>query len=437
MAHYKDKEQSQIEFIEINYQKQLLPGTFEHTLQYLIDTKLDMSVFESRYHNDETGAPAWDPRTLLKIVLYAYSKGIIWSRRIEELCRTNIIMKALTADSVPHFTVIADFVSTMKEEIKTLFSQVVIICADFGLIGNTMFAVDGCKLPSNASKEWSGKFTDLKKKQKKLEALAEKLIEKNKENDKKDSSTNLKSNLDQHLKNISKKVEKISRFLESEEKKMGPRGKEVQSNITDNESAKIKSSNGVIQGYNGIAVADDKNQVLIAGEAFGRGQEQRFFEPVLKQTKENLLKISKKKNPLKDTTILADTGYFSEDNLKVAALKKMKAVIPDNHFRQRVETNNERGRYIGKEYKFTQNDFIYHKKGNYYTCPNEKRLGFIGHQKLYGNAGNKYQSKTSDCKDCHLRQKCFKRNIEKAKRRTLYIVDSKGKRNYSQDGYSG
>ena len=165
MAHYKNRDPNQIEFIEINYQEQLIPGTFEHTLNYLIDNKIDMTAFESRYRNDETGAPAWNPRTLLKIILYAYSKGIIWSRKIEDLCKANIIMKALTADSVPHFTVIADFVSSMKDEIKSVFSQIIIICADLGLIGKTMFAVDGCKLPSNASKEWGGKFKDLKKQQ--------------------------------------------------------------------------------------------------------------------------------------------------------------------------------------------------------------------------------------------------------------------------------
>ena len=433
MAHYKNRDPNQIEFIEINYKEQLIPGSFEHTLNYLIDSKIDMSAFESRYKNDDTGAPAWNPRTLLKIILYAYSKGIIWSRRIEDLCRTNIIMKALTADSIPHFTVIADFISSMKDEIKSVFSQVIIICADLGLIGKTMFAVDGCKLPSNASKEWSGKFKDLKKKQQKLEALAENLIEKNQENDKDISTHNTSDELNRHLSNINKKVDKISTFLKDSEPKIGPRGKEVQSNITDNESAKIKSSNGVIQGYNGIAVADDKNQVIIAAEAFGRGQEQRFFEPILEQTEENLKSITKKKKPLRNTTILADTGYFCEENLKAAADKKIEAIIPDNHFRQRMESNNERGRYIGREYKFTQADFTYDKKGNFYICPNGKQLIFIGHHKLIGNSGNKYQSKTVDCRDCPFREKCFNRNVENAKRRTLYIVDSKGKRIYSEE----
>ena len=75
MAKYKDYDYSQGKFIPLSFDKQILPGTFEHTLHYLIDNEIDLSVFDLRYKNDETGAPAYDPRILLKIVLYAYSKG--------------------------------------------------------------------------------------------------------------------------------------------------------------------------------------------------------------------------------------------------------------------------------------------------------------------------------------------------------------------------
>jgi len=158
MARYKEYEQSQGHFLTVNFSEQLIPGTFGHTLNFLIDKKMNLSSFDKRFKNDQTGAPAYDPKVMLKIILYAYSKGIIWSRKIAGLCRTNIIVKALTADTQPHFTVIADFVSNMKEEIKTIFTEVLMICGDLGLLGKQMFAVDGCKLPSNASKEWNGTF---------------------------------------------------------------------------------------------------------------------------------------------------------------------------------------------------------------------------------------------------------------------------------------
>ncbi len=75
MAKYKHYDYSQGKFIPISFDKQILPGTFEHTLHYLIDNEIDLSVFDLRYENDETGAPACGPAILLKIVLYAYSRG--------------------------------------------------------------------------------------------------------------------------------------------------------------------------------------------------------------------------------------------------------------------------------------------------------------------------------------------------------------------------
>lgn len=77
------------------------PGTFEHTLSYLIDHELDLSIFDHRYDNDDTGRPAYDPALLLKIVLYAYARGIVSSRQIERCCRENVIFMALSADTQP------------------------------------------------------------------------------------------------------------------------------------------------------------------------------------------------------------------------------------------------------------------------------------------------------------------------------------------------
>lgn len=132
MARYKHYDYAQMKMLPISFDRQILPGTFEHTLSYLIDEKVDLSVFEARYRNDEGGAPAYDPAILLKIVLYAYSKGIIYSRRIEQLCRENVVCMALSADTVPHFTTIAAFVSSLSAEITTIFRNVLLVYDEVG-----------------------------------------------------------------------------------------------------------------------------------------------------------------------------------------------------------------------------------------------------------------------------------------------------------------
>jgi len=73
----------QSKMVVINYTDQLQSGTFEFAINYIIDHKLDLSIFHPRYQNEEVGRPAYDPAILLKIILFAYSKGITSSREIQ------------------------------------------------------------------------------------------------------------------------------------------------------------------------------------------------------------------------------------------------------------------------------------------------------------------------------------------------------------------
>jgi transposase len=85
MARYKHYDCRQSKLLPVSFEEQILSGSFEHTLCYLIDHELDLSGFDERYANDEEGAPAYDPAILLKIVLVAYSRGVTSSRRIARL----------------------------------------------------------------------------------------------------------------------------------------------------------------------------------------------------------------------------------------------------------------------------------------------------------------------------------------------------------------
>ena len=171
MARFKHYDYNQQTMVVINYLEQLQLGTFEFALHYLISEKLDLSAFHQPYKNDTEGRPAYDPAILLKIILFAYSKGITSSREIQWCCETNIIFKALSCDSVPHFTTIAHFVSSQSQAIATLFEQVLLVCDEQGLLGHELFAIDGCKMRSNAAKEWSGTFKELEQKRQKLKRL--------------------------------------------------------------------------------------------------------------------------------------------------------------------------------------------------------------------------------------------------------------------------
>ena len=153
MANYKPDMSCQSKFIPIDFSQQIIPGTFEYALSHIVDNHLDLSTFDSGYNNDRRGAAAYPPSVMLKVILFGYSRGLVSSRRIAEACETNITFMSLSGDVQPHYTSIASFVAKMKDKIESLFTQVLMICDKEGLIGRNMFAIDGCKIRSIASKE--------------------------------------------------------------------------------------------------------------------------------------------------------------------------------------------------------------------------------------------------------------------------------------------
>ena len=123
MARYKPIDHN-LQLLAVDLQAQLQPGTFEYALRQLIDEELDLSDFDARYCNDATGASAYAPAVLLKVALFAYSRGILSSRSIERACRENVLFMALSATAAPHFTTLASFVREASEPIARLFSHV-------------------------------------------------------------------------------------------------------------------------------------------------------------------------------------------------------------------------------------------------------------------------------------------------------------------------
>ena len=130
MAKYKPSNENQMIMLPISLQDQLVPGTLEHTINRLVDENIDLSVFDARYKNDETGAAAIHPKILLKVILLAYAKGMISSRQIERACQENILFIALSYSYAPDHSTIAAFVSSMQTEVQAIFSNVLLVCEE-------------------------------------------------------------------------------------------------------------------------------------------------------------------------------------------------------------------------------------------------------------------------------------------------------------------
>lgn len=271
MARYKAVDRNP-KFIPVVLSEQLQPGTFEFTLDHLIDHELDFSALDARFRNDRTGATAYDPRVMLKIVLLAYSRGLISSRAIERACQHNVQFMALSGDHAPSYTHIAKFVRDLGEHIKPLFTQVLLTCDRMGLIGKELFAIDGVKLPSNASKERSGTHAELLHRAERLDQAAAKIIHAHREQDESKAEPNLDARRQAQIKRIRKEAQAMREFVARTQPRRNAKGIELKSNATDNDSAKMATSKGVIQGYAAQAAVDSRHQVIVAADVLRQRQ---------------------------------------------------------------------------------------------------------------------------------------------------------------------
>ena len=334
-----------------------------------------------RYNNDKRGAAAYSQAVMLKIILLGYAHGLISSRRIARACETNIMFMSVSGDVQPHYTSIAGFVAKMHEQIEPLFTQVLMICDAEELIDRHMFAIDGCKLKSNASKEWSGKFDELERKKATLERASKRIIERHQSQD--GLSDDVIAHDEKQKKKLDKSGRKITEFLATHKEKTGSKGREVKSNITDPDSAK---------------------------------------SPVLL--------------PTITTVFTADSGFNSEENLAFMSTTGFDSYIADSQFRKRnplfkdgesYHTEKEKRRLErskGKPRKFTAQDFHYDKDTQTCRCPAGNIMWCSGNNLSSNNKQyTRFTGYLKDCQACPLQVQCMRNPPSDRGRQVQFVND--------------
>lgn len=403
-------------FLPVVLEQQLVAGTFEHALHTLIDSEFDLSALEAKFNNDETGAPAYDPAVMLKIVLLAYSRGMVSSRIIERACSENVLFMAISGDTQPAYTTIAAFVRGLSDEITAIFTEVILICDRQGLIGRQMFAIDGVKLPGNASKARSGTHAELAHQAQAIERRVKSMLKEHRKHDARGEQ--VAEDRSSHLaraKALKAEAKVIREFLQSNAKRQSGKGPERKSNLTDNQSAKMATSKGVIQGYTGAATVDAAHQIIVAAQAHGSGSEQSLLVPMIEQARPFATG---------ETLITADAGYHSEANLKALSEQGIRALIADGLMRRRDERFKDQGKYKAgpdplynktpapkpaSSGKFKPQDFTHDPEHNTCICPAGKALYSNGsHCTIKGRTHHKFTGAKRDCVPCKLRDQCLR-----------------------------
>jgi transposase len=418
MARYKPQDRNSL-LLPVVLSDQLVPGSFAFALDYLVDNELDLTAMDTRFKNDEVGASAYNPRVMLKIVLLAYSQGLISSRSIEQACLRNVQFIAISGDSQPSHTHIAKFVCSLSDQIKPLFSQVLMTCDAQGLIGRELFAIDGVKLPSNASKERSGTHEELLHRAGRLDKAAQKILELHLAQDKQGSEQALEPKRQARIEALRKEAARTREFLASTQSRLNRKGQELKTNVTDPDSAKMATSKGVIQGYAAQATVDSSNQVILVADVIGSGSEQAMLLPMIEQAAPYCIA---------STVVTADAGYHSDANVQQLKDRNISALIADNQMRKRDERFKDQDKHKNKPAplfdkkpagqtkstkRFGPKDFDFNDQHTA-TCPAGKVMSSPG--TIYATAsGLQYQNYTAraaDCNACPLSGLCLKGTLK-------------------------
>jgi hypothetical protein len=349
---------------------------------------------------------------------------------------------ALSGDTQPHFTTIAAFVAKLPGEITSVFRDVLLICDQQGLIGKELFAVDGCKLPSNASRTWSGNRAELLKKAQKMEKAIAHMLDAHRRQDEGQNVDTLTQREQQQIETLRKNSSKIREWLAVNPEKTNHRGKPLKSNLTDNDSATMKTSHGVVQGYTGVAAVDAKSQIIVHASAFGTGQENSLLPDVLDQVRDDFQAIGLS-DPLATATVLTDSGDHSEATLQQLADAQVDALVADNGFRARdprfaeaslhkpLEQRRNPGERRSKWYQ--TGDFDYDPTARTCRCPAGQMLKLSGaNVVIQGRRGISFEGTRTLCQACPLKAKCLRKPDISPYRQVTFFDGSKVKETHPQ-----
>ena len=293
------------------------------------------------------GQPAYDPRMMTAVLVYAYCIGMPSSREIERECENDVPMRVISANQRPDHSTIAEFRRVHLRALAGLFLQVLKLCQKAGLVKLGHVALDGTKVKANASKHKAMSYGRMLKAEVELKQEVAELLgraqEVDRQEDRKYGKHKRGDELPEELQRRESRLQKIQEAkaaLEAEAKAEAERirkeheeeqkrrrdndeppkpgkppdppevpSEKAQRNFTDPESRIMKNSDkAFIQGYNAQAAVDHHRQIIVAADVSAMAADTPHLKPMVAQVKKNVGRVPDE--------LSADAGYFSEENVK-------------------------------------------------------------------------------------------------------------------------
>ena len=345
-------------------------GHLAHFVSDLVESgALDLSGVYASYE-EERGFPPYDPRLMVKLLVYGYAVGVVSSRKLERASYEDVAMRMLCAGQHPDFRSVGRFRKRHLDALSGLFVESLRLCKEAELVGFGSLALDGTKLRANASRHKAMSYERMQRKEQELESEIE-LLRRNverlfdeaervdAEEDELYGPDRRGDELPEALRDREQRlavIRKAKQALEDEAAKretarraeLAEQGKKpgtprngrdpfkpkptAQRNFTDPGSRIMKTSDGSFhQCFNGQAIVDSKTQVIVAADLSDQAPDAEQLEPALDQLDENLAAIE---TELPEGAVLtADASYFSADNVRITVEHGLDAHIATGRFK--------------------------------------------------------------------------------------------------------
>lgn len=316
----------------------------------VVENLLDLSPVYASYES-ASGAPPYDPRMMLKLLLYGYATGVTSSREIERRCKRDVAFRWLSANEAPDYRSVSRFRRRHLDGLRPLFLQVLGLCANAGLVRLGRVALDGTKLDASASRHKAMSYDHIVPKVEQLQAEVDAMLAEAEATDAaEDEAYGEDRRGDEVPEELARKESRLAKLKAAKEameqdardkaeaaarKKAAEQGKaedEVsaageaaaeratpkpssQRNFTDPEARMMKTNQGFNYAFNAQAVVDESHQVVLAAEVTQEASDANQLVAMIEKTEENLAEAGIGGSP---ETLLSDAGYCSEENLEAA-----------------------------------------------------------------------------------------------------------------------
>lgn len=314
-----------------------------HLAWFILDAvaQMDLRPFMIKYRADGWGGESFDPTMMVSLMLYAYCNGVRSSRVIERLCHEDIAYRVIAANQHPDHTTVCRFRQTHADALAGLFTDVLKLCYEAGLLKVGAVALDGTKMKANAALAANRTYASIEKEVKKMLAEADATDQAEDERygvaqrgdelpeGLRDPRSRLKrlqeakARLEREAQEAAAKQQAKIDQRQAREKATGKKSRgrppkepvetvadEEKANVTDPDSRIMKGRQGYVQGYNAQAVVT-QDQVILAAELTQEANDVQQLHPMLKQAQASLEQIGAEATIEKAT---ADAGYWSEEN---------------------------------------------------------------------------------------------------------------------------